>query len=108
VLESQGRVSACQYSGGEDCLGLCSSGVKDQFQTGGVLWGGDCAIPCIDDVPDDLVVIPNEEAKFMVVGDSISHGMEDDWTWRYRLSEWCKRSIFLIAFQHHSHPLKQD
>ncbi|KAL3490225.1 fibronectin type III domain protein [Aspergillus germanicus] len=96
--ESQGRVSACQYSGGEDCLGLCSSGVKDQFQTGGVLWGGDCAIPCIDDVPDDLVVIPNEEAKFMVVGDSISHGMEDDWTWRYRLSEWLDYNGYIHHF----------
>ncbi|RHZ67377.1 uncharacterized protein CDV56_109579 [Aspergillus thermomutatus] len=86
--ESQGRISACQYSGGEDCLGLCSSGVKDQFGSGGVRWGGDCAIPCVDDVPDDYVVIPNEEARYMVVGDSISHGMEGDWTWRYRLSQW--------------------
>ncbi|KAL4993280.1 hypothetical protein BDV10DRAFT_190139 [Aspergillus recurvatus] len=50
--------------------------------------GGDCAIPCVDDVPDDSIVLPNEEASFMVVGDSISHGMEDDWTWRYRLSQW--------------------
>ncbi|KAL5002990.1 hypothetical protein BDV10DRAFT_156740 [Aspergillus recurvatus] len=86
--ESQGRVSACQYSGGEDCLGLCSSSVKDQTTSGGVTWGGDCAIPCIDDVPDNYIVVPNEEASFMVVGDSISHGMEDDWTWRYRLSQW--------------------
>ncbi|KAL4864153.1 hypothetical protein BDV12DRAFT_201386 [Aspergillus spectabilis] len=88
TLKSQGRISACLYSGGEDCLGLCSSGVKDQFQSGGVCWGGDCAIPCLDDVPDDYIVLPNEEARFMVVGDSISHGMEDDWTWRYRLSQW--------------------
>ncbi|KAL3478435.1 fibronectin type III domain protein [Aspergillus californicus] len=86
--ESQGRISACQYSGGADCLGLCLSGVLDQFPTGGVRWGGDCAIPCVDDIPDDSIVLPNEEAKFMVVGDSISHGMEDDWTWRYRLSQW--------------------
>lgn len=26
--------------------------------------------------------------KLMVVGDSISHGREGDWTWRYRLWEW--------------------
>lgn len=52
----QGVLSACQYSGGEDCQGLCSSGVKDQFPSGGVRWGGDCAIPCIDDdsLPDRL------------------------------------------------------
>lgn len=28
--------------------------------------------------------------KYMVVGDSISHGMEADWTWRYRVYEWRK------------------
>ncbi|KAH2307168.1 hypothetical protein KXV47_007404 [Aspergillus fumigatus] len=33
--QSQGRISACQYSQGEDCLGLCSSGVKNQFSRGG-------------------------------------------------------------------------
>ncbi|KAL2785451.1 hypothetical protein BJX66DRAFT_343088 [Aspergillus keveii] len=47
--QSQGQVSACQYSQGEDCKGMCSSGVKNQFWSGGVLWGGDCAIPCIED-----------------------------------------------------------
>ena len=54
----KGRVSACQYSGGEDCEGLCFFGVKDQFSTGGNVWGGDCAIPCIDDdsLPDKLRV----------------------------------------------------
>jgi hypothetical protein len=93
LSESQGRISACQYSKGEDCLGLCSSGVKDQFPKGGVLWGGDCAIPCINDLSDDYDVTPNEQAKFMVVVDSISHGMEDDWTWRYRLSQWCECQI---------------
>ncbi|CEN60776.1 Putative Fibronectin type III domain protein [Aspergillus calidoustus] len=96
--ESQGRVSACQYSGGQNCLGLCSSGVRDQFSTGGVVWGGSCAIPCIDDIPDDYVTIPNEEAKFMVVGDSISHGMEDDWTWRYRLSQWLDKNGYIHHF----------
>ncbi|KFX92786.1 hypothetical protein O988_07127 [Pseudogymnoascus sp. VKM F-3808] len=29
-----------------------------------------------------------DKYKFMVVGDSISQGMEGDWTWRYRLWEW--------------------
>ncbi|KAL4864919.1 hypothetical protein BDV12DRAFT_200637 [Aspergillus spectabilis] len=86
--ESQGRVSGCQYSGGEDCLGLCSCGVKDQFATGGICWGRDCEIPCTDDVPDDCVVYPNEEATFMAVGDSSSHGMKNDWTWRYPLGQW--------------------
>ncbi|KAH6845608.1 carbohydrate esterase family 3 protein [Chaetomium sp. MPI-CAGE-AT-0009] len=28
------------------------------------------------------------EIKVMVVGDSISHGREGDWTWRYRIWEW--------------------
>ena len=69
--------------------------MKDQFTSGGVRWGGDCAIPCIDDVPDGFITVPSEEASFMVVGDSISHGMQDDWTWRYRLSQWCKFLRFL-------------
>ncbi|KAF4471777.1 Fibronectin type III domain [Fusarium albosuccineum] len=51
---SQGEISACQYSNGEDCKGLCNSGVKDQFSPNGMKWGGDCAIPCIGDtdLPD--------------------------------------------------------
>ncbi|KAK4464456.1 carbohydrate esterase [Cladorrhinum samala] len=28
--------------------------------------------------------------KILVVGDSISHGREGDWTWRYRLWEWLR------------------
>jgi hypothetical protein len=64
--------------------------VKHRFGDGDVRWGGDCAIPSIDYVPDGFDKIPNEEARAMVVGDSISHGMEDDWTWRYRLSQWSK------------------
>ncbi|CAJ2512158.1 Uu.00g051730.m01.CDS01 [Anthostomella pinea] len=47
--ESQGEVSACQYSHGEDCKGLCSDGVTDQFSSGGNKWGGQCAIPCEGD-----------------------------------------------------------
>ncbi|KAM5343920.1 hypothetical protein ACJ41O_012457 [Fusarium nematophilum] len=47
--ESQGEISYCQYSGGANCRGLCSSGVKNQFSSGGVTWGGDCAIPCEGD-----------------------------------------------------------
>jgi hypothetical protein len=58
--ESQGEVSACQYSQGEDCKGMCSSGVKNQFWSGGVLWGGDCAIPCIEDGGEGYEVIEHE------------------------------------------------
>ncbi|RYP17692.1 hypothetical protein DL765_004370 [Monosporascus sp. GIB2] len=96
--QSQGRISACQYSHGEQCLGMCQSGVKDQFSSGGVRWGGDCAIPCVNDIPDDYIVVPNEEGKFMVVGDSISHGMEADWTWRYRLSQWLDHNGYIHKF----------
>ncbi|KAJ3520155.1 hypothetical protein NM208_g13831 [Fusarium decemcellulare] len=53
--QSQGDVSACSYSGGDDCKGLCMSGVKNQFKSGGQVWGGDCAIPCEDEatLPDE-------------------------------------------------------
>jgi hypothetical protein len=80
-------VAACQYSHGEDCQGLCVAGVTNQFSTGGPTWGGGCAVPCKNDGGD--APIPHLHYSFMVAGDSISHGMNDDWTWRYRLTEWC-------------------
>lgn len=33
-----------------------------------------------------------EPLKIMIVGDSISHGREGDYTWRYRIWEWLQRS----------------
>ncbi len=40
--------------------------------------------------PPPPVPPKNKVIKIMVAGDSISHGMEGDWTWRYRLWAWCK------------------
>ena len=34
----------------------------------------------------------NRPLRVMIVGDSISHGEEGDWTWRYRLWQWFKGS----------------
>jgi hypothetical protein len=54
---------------------------------------------CTYDAPTPVYIPPpaNPNAptkdttlKFMVAGDSISHGMEADWTWRFRLYAWCK------------------
>ncbi|KAI0392217.1 SGNH hydrolase [Xylariaceae sp. FL0594] len=36
--------------------------------------------------------------KFMIAGDSISHGAEDDWTWRYRLWQWLRSSGYDVEF----------
>jgi hypothetical protein len=53
---------------------------------------------CTYDAPTPVYtpppVNPNAPSKddtltFMVAGDSISHGMEADWTWRFRLYAWC-------------------
>ncbi|KFY45450.1 hypothetical protein V495_02964 [Pseudogymnoascus sp. VKM F-4514 (FW-929)] len=33
-------------------------------------------------------LVKRARAKLMIVGDSISQGMEGDWTWRYRLWQW--------------------
>lgn len=33
-------------------------------------------------------LVKRAKAKMMIVGDSISQGMEGDWTWRYRLWDW--------------------
>ncbi|KAJ6779301.1 hypothetical protein PWT90_10378 [Aphanocladium album] len=37
-------------------------------------------------VPDPVKLGPNP--KVLIVGDSITHGQEGDFTWRYRISEW--------------------
>lgn len=44
--QSQGSSAECYYSNGERCGGLCKSGVRNQFSSGGMKWAGDCAIPC--------------------------------------------------------------
>ena len=51
--ESQGRVSSCQYSGGEECGGLCYIGRRNGDFSKAAMLGGDCAVPCIDQgLPD--------------------------------------------------------
>lgn len=30
------------------------------------------------------------QSRFMIVGDSITHGADGDHTWRYRLWQWCQ------------------
>jgi hypothetical protein len=46
------------------------------------------------DPPNPFPFLPKPprptEIKIMVAGDSISHGMENDFTWPYRLGKWCK------------------
>ncbi|KAL2257719.1 hypothetical protein VTK26DRAFT_9261 [Humicola hyalothermophila] len=36
--------------------------------------------------------------KVMIVGDSISHGREGDWTWRYRIWEWFQAQCIAVSF----------
>ncbi|EAQ90467.1 hypothetical protein CHGG_02402 [Chaetomium globosum CBS 148.51] len=36
--------------------------------------------------------------KVMIVGDSISHGREGDWTWRYRIWEWFSQEDIDVRF----------
>jgi hypothetical protein len=38
------------------------------------------------------------EIRVMVVGDSISHGREGDWTWRYRIWEWFRQQRIRVRF----------
>ncbi|WP_406835209.1 GDSL-type esterase/lipase family protein [Streptomyces sp. AHU1] len=40
----------------------------------------------------------NPPLKVMVVGDSMSEGMEGDWTWRYRLWQWFKDQHVPVDF----------
>jgi hypothetical protein len=48
-------------------------------------------------VPPDLELNPGA-TRIMVVGDSISQGVEGDWTWRYRLWEWFKSQDIAIDY----------
>ncbi|KAK4209311.1 hypothetical protein QBC37DRAFT_450660 [Rhypophila decipiens] len=89
--QSQGVVAECQYTG--DCKGVCKSHIRDQFSQGGMVWGGKCAVPCKEDGGDGLPQTQLPKPKFMVVGDSISHGMEWDFTWRWRLFYWIRNVI---------------
>ncbi|KAL2266830.1 hypothetical protein VTJ83DRAFT_6182 [Remersonia thermophila] len=36
--------------------------------------------------------------RVMVVGDSISHGREGDWTWRYRIWQWFRKEGVAVRF----------
>ncbi|KAK0701140.1 SGNH hydrolase-type esterase domain-containing protein [Apiosordaria backusii] len=36
--------------------------------------------------------------RVMVVGDSISHGREGDWTWRYRIWQWFRKHNIPVVF----------
>lgn len=51
------------------------------------------------DPPDPFPYLPVKPFRGMIVGDSISHGMEGDFTWRWRLFYW--RKLFSSYPQHH-------
>jgi hypothetical protein len=40
--------------------------------------------------PETAVQKPHQPISVMIVGDSITQGLEGDWTWRYRIWEWFK------------------
>ncbi|KAK4663874.1 uncharacterized protein QC763_502030 [Podospora pseudopauciseta] len=43
--------------------------------------------------------VPTRPAtRIMIVGDSISHGREGDWTWRYRIWEWFRQNNTPVVF----------
>lgn len=49
--------------------------------------------------PLDAVALRTRDIpKFMVIGDSITHGHEGDYTWRYRLWEWLQSSNTTVDF----------
>lgn len=63
-----------------------------------------CHFPC--DVPEPTTTIPpwnptpvpdpgklGPNPKVLIVGDSITHGQEGDFTWRYRISEWFREYV---------------
>lgn len=40
---------------------------------------------------------PKQHRRILIIGDSITHGGEGDYTWRYRLWQWCKQEGLLAA-----------
>ncbi|KAI1839515.1 hypothetical protein JX266_014274 [Neoarthrinium moseri] len=93
--QSQGIESDCYYL--SNCQGLCTLGVYSQGANGDSV-GGSCAIPCKDEGAGSLPSVPKQQAKIMVAGDSISHGMQDDWTWRWRLKSWLDLNGYVNQF----------
>ncbi|MFJ7966625.1 ricin-type beta-trefoil lectin domain protein [Streptomyces sp. NPDC096324] len=88
------------------CLDLAPRG---SF-TGDIVDATDCASPKASQrwffAPFDTTGGPDEPGdsttkpplKVMVVGDSMSEGMEGDWTWRYRLWQWFKDQHVPVDF----------
>lgn len=70
------------YGACDDKKGACVKCTQYDFSSDGGCQNTDPA--------DPPAPPPKQKGKLMVVGDSISHGMEADWTWRWRLSAWCK------------------
>lgn len=85
---SEGVISDCQHK--HNCGGMCQSEVRGELTPGGHPMGVTCAVPCKSDRDDAYDLVPKERARIMVVGDSITHGMQDDFTWRWRLYHWSK------------------
>lgn len=78
----------------DDCEYLCILLVQYLYQKNGLDIFTECALPCIDDEKlEQFPTVPKEKPRIMIVGDSISHGAHEDWTWRYRLWQWCKCQI---------------
>lgn len=42
--------------------------------------------------------VPSRKGKMMIVGDSITHGQEGDFTWRYRLWQWREWLLYYIKY----------
>ncbi|OHE92820.1 fibronectin type III domain-containing protein [Colletotrichum orchidophilum] len=47
---------------------------------------------------DDMIQGTNRPVRIMIVGDSMSHGHEGDFTWRYRLWQWLKHESIDFEF----------
>ncbi|KAJ9133411.1 Fibronectin type III domain protein [Pleurostoma richardsiae] len=61
----------------------------------------ECGKTGLSDDPADmkgLTPFPYLSSKLMIVGDSISHGTEYDWTWRYRLWQWLQDQGYDVQF----------
>lgn len=48
--------------------------------------------------PDSATQKSHSRISVMIVGDSITQGTEGDWTWRYRMWEWCRDQNLQVRY----------
>ncbi|KAL1595302.1 hypothetical protein SLS60_009992 [Paraconiothyrium brasiliense] len=90
-FEYAGQTWSCDNDDGGAHLCTLGNGKEHGYENGDregdMGWTCDSPPPPPTDTP-----APKPGGKFLIVGDSITHGMDGDWTWRWRLYDWLRQN----------------